>query len=1032
MFRPLGPLITLFVFFAPLSVLAQSNVATISGRITADDGAPLAAAQVRALNLETAGRSEALSNADGVYVLRSLRPGEYRLVVDKEGYRQVVLTGLVLSVQDSVSRNFTMEIGSVIQSVTVVAGGAQIDASPAVSTVVNQQFVQNTPLNGRNFQALMYLIPGAVVAPYQYAPAQFSFNGQSPNANYAMVDGVSGYSGAIPVLDLDHRVGRTLTGLHITGGKGTTLPVDAMQEFRVQTSTYAPEYGRTPGAQISVVTKAGTNEFHGTVSDYFRNDAFDARNYFDRPPLPKPQLRQNDFGVAVGGPIIRNRTFFFFAYEGLRLQLPETATGTFYTAAARQNVAQNYVPLIQALPVPDGATNPDGVTAPLKVAYSDPTNFDSFNVRVDHTFNQKASVFIRYDHAPLTQWNRYWSENDRFAANTDVVTLGMAMTLGGNKVNNIGVNWGQASSNLSAVMDNFYGAVPPPDSAMFPSGYNSRTSQFAMTLGPDLAGEIRQGPIINNVQRVFNLVDTFSMSAGTHQLKFGLDYRRLSPTNGAPAYSLGVVAGSYANLQNGIADSVSTLGNATITTPTNNYSLFGQDTWQASARLTLTYGLRWEINTPPVSTSTGDPLYAVNGIFNTQPFGLAPAGTPLYHTTFSNVAPRIGVAYRLKSDMLLRGGFGLFYDLGFGSGIAGIVPTFPYARSAFASGAVPFDFTNPAFQAPPFTLVPNQSTSYMYAVDPNLQLPLTYEWNTAYEVSLGANQSLSATYVGAYGQRLLRQDNIQLSASGFPLVFANHNAGWSRYNALQLQFQRRMANGWQALVSYTLAKALDTSSGIQCLCSPSGNTSGSINSVGVAADYGPSDFDVRNSLAGAVSYRFPAPHWERVSNALFSGWQLDGLLRISSAPPYNPLVLASSPVFGPYYTRPNVVPGEPFYVAAPGQPGGRVLNPAAFSVPANGQQGDLPRNYFRAFPIDQTDLALNRRINLSERVSLYLRMEYFNIFNHPMFSPYPNIYVGTPGFGKVTQTLNETLSGLNPLYQIGGPRSGQLTVKLQF
>ena len=215
---------------------------------------------------------------------------------------------------------------------------------------------------------------------------------------------------------------------------------------------------------------------------------------------------------------------------------------------------------------------------------------------------------------------------------------------------------------------------------------------------------------------------------------------------------------------------------------------------------------------------------------------------------------------------------------------------------------------------------------------------------------------------------------------------------------MQLQFQRRMANGWQALVSYTLARATDTSSGIQCLCGPSGSTSGNINSVDVAADYGPSDFDVRNSLAGAVSYQFPAPHWGSAVNAFLRGWQLDGILRISSAPPYNPLALAFSPAFGPYYTRPNVVPGVPFYVADPTQPGGQRLNPAAFSVPANGQQGNLPRNYFRAFPIDQTDIALSRRINLTERASLYLRMEYFNIFNHPMFTPYNNIYLGSSRF----------------------------------
>ena len=166
--------------------------------------------------------------------------------------------------------------------------------------------------------------------------------------------------------------------------------------------------------------------------------------------------------------------------------------------------------------------------------------------------------------------------------------------------------------------------------------------------------------------------------------------------------------------------------------------------------------------------------------------------------------------------------------------------------------------------------------------------------------------------------------------------------------------------------------------------------------------------------------------------ALLRYWQVDGIVRLSSAPSYGTLVVATSPSFGPYLTRPNVVLGQPFYLVAPGEPGGRRLNAAAFAAPTNGQQGDLPRNYFRAFPIDQTDLALSRRINITERVALYLRMEYFNIFNHPMFAPYNNIYVGRPDFGRITQTLNESLSGLNPLYQVGGPRSGQITLKLQF
>ena len=563
---------------------------------------------------------------------------------------------------------------------------------------------------------------------------------------------------------------------------------------------------------------------------------------------------------------------------------------------------------------------------------------------------------------------------------------------------------------------------------MFPAGYNSRTSQFAMTFGQNIAGEVRSGPLVSNVQRIFNFVDAFSMSVGTHQLKLGFDFRQLYLTNGQPAYSLGVQAGNLGNLRAGIARSVATFGNVTLSTKSNNYSVFAQDTWQISPRLTLTYGLRWEINTAPVSATPSYPLYVVNGIFDSKAFGLGAAGVPVYQSGFSNFAPRIGAAYRLTSETVLRGGFGVFYDLGYGGGGAGIATPFPYARSSFVSGTIPLDLTNPAFAPPPFTLVPNQSTSILAAVDPNLQLPVIYEWNVAFERALGANQSLLATYIGSYGQRLLRQDGVQLSPSSFPLVLATHNAGWSHYNALQVQFQRRMTNGWQALISYTLAKATDTASGTQCPCS----TADSVSRINAAADYGPSDFDIRNTLAGGFSYQIPAPSWGRVGTALLRDWQVDGIVRISSAPPYNVFATAFSPIFGPYFTRPNIVPGVPFYLMDPSQPDGRRLNPAAFSTPANGQQGNLPRNYFRAFPIDQADLALSRRINIRERLSLYLRAEYFNIFNHPMFSPYNNILVGSPDFGKITQTLNESLSGLNPLYQIGGPRSGQLSVRLQF
>ena len=272
----------------PVLVLAQSDTATVSGLVTDSKGAVLVGAQVRAVNLDAGTRSTAFTNQNGVYVLHNLRPGQYRLIVDNQGFQQIVLVGLVLSAQDAVGRNFTMQIGSVIESLTITATGQAVNISPAVGTVVNPQFVENLPLNGRSFQSLIGLTPGVDFVPTSgggggISNGEFSVNGQRTNSTYFTVDGVSANSASSFLFDPGQTLGGTLPSLTVSGGTNGLLSVDAMQEFRVQTSTFAPEYGRSP-AQISIVTRSGTGQFHGTVYDYLRNNALDARNYFDRPP----------------------------------------------------------------------------------------------------------------------------------------------------------------------------------------------------------------------------------------------------------------------------------------------------------------------------------------------------------------------------------------------------------------------------------------------------------------------------------------------------------------------------------------------------------------------------------------------------------------------------------------------------------------------------------------------------------------------------------------------------------------------------
>jgi outer membrane receptor protein involved in Fe transport len=1033
---------------------AQFENATLSGTITDPSGATVPGAQVKLTNVNTGITATVPSNESGLYVFTNVHPGPYRVVVEKTGFRQVVLTDLTLNVQDVLSRNFKLQLGVVGESVTVTGGIETVNTvSAAVSTVVDNQFVENMPLNGRSFQSLIYLTPGVTIMPAaQDAPGQFSVNGQRTDTNYFTIDGVSANFGTTPSVLLGQTVGGAVPGMTIGGGTNGLVSVDAMQEFRVQTSTYAPEFGRSPGAQISIVTKSGANQFHGTAFDYLRNDLFDARNWFDAPPLPKPPLRQNDFGGTLGGPIIKDKTFFFFSYEGNRMRQPRTGVGNFLTPAARTVcqgpppytspcVASVFKPLVDAFPIPTGPVNPDGITAPLTAAYSDPSRLDSISLRIDHSLTKKITLFARYNHAPSTDGWNWWAMRENDIANTDTATAGATVTFSPNKMNDFRANWSRSTGKATDKMESRFGAVAPPDSVLFPSFANANNSQAQFqTFFTD--GWVEAGARTNNVQRQLNFLDTFSTTVGVHQLKFGVDYRRMKPTNSQLNYSWFAFAFSDSDLQAGTFPFLGVSAAAPITATMNNYSLFGQDTWKATNHLTLTYGLRWEINTPPVSTTAGKPLYAIQGIFDSNPLGVAPADTPLWKTTLGNFAPRIGVAYQLTPKTVVRGGFGLFYDLGYGGGTGTFSYEFPYTRQTYIYGSIPFDFTNPAFQPLPVTTT-IAGTDIVNVADPHLRLPVTYQWNAAVERELGAKQSLTMTYVGANGQRLLRQDTIVPAGSVFAdpntgggKALATRNAGYSHYNALQLQFLRRMTRGLQALVSYNLAKSSDLGSS-----DLSGAYAPSVSQV-VLPGLTPSDFDVRHSFSAAVSYELPAPAWGKVGHAVVKGWALDGVVRASSARPFNVIyeLYGYANGNGTYVTQADVVPGQPFWIPAPGQPRGEVLNPDAFAKPS-GPYGNFPRNGLRGFPISQTDLALRRRLNLTERVKLDVRAEYFNVFNHPMFGDPNNIrgygdYL-SPYFGQV-RTLNISLGGgdlgqgQNALYAPGGPRSAQFTLRLTF
>src|SRR5260370_24413484 len=336
--RFVGAFILLLVL-SPV-VFCQVETATISGVITDQSGAVVAGAEVRVTNTDTNGTWVGTSNGSGVYLVTGLKPGSYRIHVAKEGFKTIDLTDLTLNVQDSVSRNFSLQVGSASESVSIEAQALQINTTDAtVSTVVDRQFAENLPLNGRSFQTLIELTPGVVLtANNPNDTGQFSVNGQRAGSNYWMVDGVSANIGISSTSNLGNGFTGSLGSFSVHGGTNSLVSVDALQEFRIQTSTYAPEFGSAPGGQISIVTRSGANQFHGTVFEYLRNDVLDANDWFaDANHLTKPKERQNDFGGTFSGPIVKDKTFFFFSYEGLRLRLPQVTLTDVPYLTARQN-----------------------------------------------------------------------------------------------------------------------------------------------------------------------------------------------------------------------------------------------------------------------------------------------------------------------------------------------------------------------------------------------------------------------------------------------------------------------------------------------------------------------------------------------------------------------------------------------------------------------------------------------------------------------------------------------------------------------
>jgi hypothetical protein len=1032
-----------------ITVHAQGATATLSGAVTDQNDAVIPDVSIEVINIARGFQRSATTNGEGTFVVPLLPPGNYTVKAEHNGFTPTEVRDVVLNVNDQVAIKIHLSVGTLSQTVQIVEGSL-INESPSVGTVVDRQFVENLPLNGRSFQSLITLTPGIVLTKAsQSEQGQFSVNGQRASANYVTVDGVSANVGVPVGGSLGQSGGGALPALSAAGGTNSLVSVDAMQEFKIQTSTFAPEFGRTPGGQISIATRTGTNEFRGTVFEYFRNDKLDANDWFaNANRLPKPALRQNDFGGVLGGPLYlprfgeggptfyrgKDRTFFFLSYEGLRLRQPQTAVTLVPSTASRQAAVPQTRPLLNAYPIPNGSVFANAF-AEFAATYSDPSTLNSASIRLDHTFNHNLVVFGRYSYSTSDTTQRGASGRSlnsltmtRFKIQT--LTLGMTHSLTPMVSNETRANYSASDGGSDFRLDSFGGAILPDNSVLFPSFASPQNSLFLLSITGGRA--LWSGLNVENTQRQINVLDNLSVITGAHQLKFGVDYRRLLPLSRPREYeqlyffsgltgATGAISGNAQVVQVGARD--------TVALSFDNFSAYGQDSWKATPRLTLTYGLRWDVNPAPRGRN-GKEIFTFENLENPAALRLAPEGTPLYETTYNNFAPRFGVAYQLSQrrgrETVLRGGIGIFYDLGSGS-VANAASAFPYARIKNLV-SVPFPLT--MAQAAPLPLSLNiPATGQAVVAARHLKLPRTYQWNMTFEQSLGNGQAFTASYVAAVGRRLLRQE-----AFVFPPSFSVgivKNTATSDYHALQLQFQRRLTRGLQALASYTWSHSIDIAS--------IDSSSGTGTFSNPRLDRGSSDFDVRHAFNAAVTYNIPIPDMGNVGNAILGNWSVDTVFTARTALPVD-IIAATNPITRTF-VRPNVIPGIPLYIVDPNIAGGRRFNRAAFVAPLAGSQGTFGRNVLRGFPVFQVDLALRRQFNLSERTNLQLKAEFFNLFNHPNFGDPGNFegnFLPSSLFGLSTSMLGRSLGtggtngGFNPLYQIGGSRSTQLSLRLNF
>ncbi len=977
--------------------LAETQ-AHLAGAIVDASSGSVPDATISVVNEDLGFRRVTQSQSDGRYSVSSLQPGIYKIMVRKEGFRTSIRFGVKLDPSQAVRADFALVVGSVHEVITVEGTAPLLNSEDAsVSATIGRDEMDRLPVHRGGLLNLLEVVPGTIVTPATRGESgQFTANGQRPNTHYFTVDGASantGVSGGAPA----QSTGGALPGLSAIGSMHGLISVEAMQEVKVLTSTTDSGLGRMPGAQVSIGSRSGSNEFHGALAHYFRHEDLAANDWFANAiGGRRAPLRMNNFAASFGGPVVRNHTFFFLAYEGMRLRQPSAWSAPVPSVEFRRAAATWVQPALNAFPVPNGIDLGRGL-AQWTGRNNRPSGLSVGSARLDQVISSRLTAFARYNQSP--------SESEFGNAQINRLELESRSVT-------FGLNWRPTPGSSVDTRFNFSDASAlsswrQADSAASPCALQTVTLSFISSSNVCASivrftiagvGQLVSGQEGYRRQGQFQYLQNVSFDRGNHSFRTGADFRRLTPSRQDAAPAVSIIADTLEDLAAGRNISTATSPPLKRAAETNELSLFVQDTWRISPRLTATFGLRWEFSLPP---SANEPAYFLDPSA-TEVEARKQSIWPLRYGYF---APRLGIAYRPWDSRrtVVRAGMGIYYD-----------SSLSLATDLLNGG--PFNVTE-FFNS---RYAPLGKLSLTFGFPSDLRLPEVKQWNVAIEHAFSDRDVVSASYVGSKGTRLVRREIGGRGTSDRLWLALSTNNGYSAYHALQIHYRRNLVRNLQGRISYTWSHSTDN-----------GSSDSALQWVGAGtlddANRGSSDFDVRHSINATMTYEIPR-----------TGFAIDGMFRGRSGFPIN--VLNSEQFQGVSFAnvfRPNLIAGVPTWMEDPQTPAGRRINPGAFQPAGSAVQGNLGRNSLSGFGLSQVDLSVRREFFFGETRSLQFRVEAFNALNHPYFAD-PGKYLISPLFGQSTSMLNLMLgtgtpaSGLAPIFQAGGARSLQLALRFRF